>query len=444
MQPVVSPPLSVLQYPGLNYKLFAYWNLNSVWTDAMGRGNTLVPGASTAAPTFVAGKIANGANFASAQSQLASVANNADLSVGDIDFTIRAWVYLATLPTTNGIFDLVTKVESGTVRDYRLFVKNTSGTTQFQFYIANGSGTVSGIAVATPALSSGKWYHVLAWHDSVNNLVCLQIDNSTIYSTPTTGAPGASYSTVRLGTTGLGGSNLNGKLDEIGFWKRILTIEEKNYLYGVADSFPFKFGPKYDLNFGNIFMVGDSKTVATTDTPTLIGYLPLMATGMNTSYVSWIEKPTRYAVQGLTMADLKANLPGVLAGLTDVPAYVLINMGVTDLHTSPYVPLPVTWQGDYSDVLDMLHVKWPYTKIYIMRVWKRILDSNWIAEIASMDNTFIPALAAARSAYCFVGPDERVFLENGDDGAALTTDGIHPNHAGYVATAAAWRTAIGL
>jgi hypothetical protein len=39
--------------------------------------------------------------------------------------------------------------------------------------------------------------------------------------------------------------------------------------------------------------------------------------------------------------------------------------------------------------------------------------------------------------------DERVWLEGGDDGATMTTDGVHYSSAGQTACAAAWQTVLG-
>jgi lysophospholipase L1-like esterase len=68
-----------------------------------------------------------------------------------------------------------------------------------------------------------------------------------------------------------------------------------------------------------------------------------------------------------------------------------------------------------------------------MRAWRRDLDAEcntlagWIDDIVALRSD------------CHVGPDERVFLENGDDGATYTGDGTHPNAAGYQLTADEWR-----
>jgi lysophospholipase L1-like esterase len=85
-------------------------------------------------------------------------------------------------------------------------------------------------------------------------------------------------------------------------------------------------------------------------------------------------------------------------------------------------------------VLAAVHTKWPACQIYIMRPWRRgeAADCNtlatWIADIVALLD------------YAHEGPDERVFLENGDDGATYTSDGIHPNEAGSALTAQQWRT----
>ena len=86
-----------------------------------------------------------------------------------------------------------------------------------------------------------------------------------------------------------------------------------------------------------------------------------------------------------------------------------------------------------------MHTKWASAKIYCMRPW-------YLAYSAAADTcaTWIAAVIAARSSFCYLGPDERVFLENGDGGAThIGGDGVHPNAAGYALTAAQWRSVLG-
>jgi hypothetical protein len=60
------------------------------------------------------------------------------------------------------------------------------------------------------------------------------------------------------------------------------------------------------------------------------------------------------------------------------------------------------------------------------------LRANWLNDVL-----------ASRSGWAFPGPDERVFLENGDDGASMTDDGVHPNALGEYRSAQEWRRCIG-
>jgi len=50
----------------------------------------------------------------------------------------------------------------------------------------------------------------------------------------------------------------------------------------------------------------------------------------------------------------------------------------------------------------------------------------------------------ARPGVAYLGHDERVWLEGGDDGATMTTDGRHYSAAGQAECAAQWRSVIGI
>jgi lysophospholipase L1-like esterase len=140
------------------------------------------------------------------------------------------------------------------------------------------------------------------------------------------------------------------------------------------------------------------------------------------------------AANGRTAASGAAEIDAELAASSANPGYILFNLGVTDVDA---LPAEATWKANIGYILDAMHAKWPSAKIYMMRVWRR----DYGSECNTLDG-WIDAIIAARD-YCYTGPDERVFLENGDDGATYTTDGIHPNAAGYALTAAQWQTVMG-
>lgn len=114
---------------------------------------------------------------------------------------------------------------------------------------------------------------------------------------------------------------------------------------------------------------------------------------------------------------------------------VLVNLGVNEATVG--LPTEAAWKASMQTLLDAYEAEWPGVDVYLMRPWGRGLDAEcntlagWIADLV------------AASATVHSGPDERVFLENGDDGTTYTVDGVHPTAGGYDLTAAEWKTAVG-
>lgn len=194
---------------------------------------------------------------------------------------------------------------------------------------------------------------------------------------------------------------------------------------------------------GYIFPYGDSKTNGSGDTqpPGLgfNGYPPILCALLESSTgYGWHESPSRVGTGGANVATLRAGVDAAIAARSTAiaPTYILINAGVNDASS---LPVEATWKTNYTYILDAFHTQWPIAKIYCMRVWSRGNTTNcntlasWLADVIS-----------TRDSFTFVGPDERVFLENGDNGVTYTTDGIHPNRPGYILTANQWKTSLGL
>lgn len=179
---------------------------------------------------------------------------------------------------------------------------------------------------------------------------------------------------------------------------------------------------------------GDSKTQgAGDDTPPALGangYPPLLAGILSGT----TESPLRIARSGANIATMRANVTADLLnteGLT--PNWILCNVGANDVVA---MPTQAAFEADYGAVIDAMHTKWPNALIGVMRIWRQTYDAN-----SDTLATWIGNVVSARS-YCFLGPDERVFLKGNDDGATYTADGLHPNHAGYILTAQQWKSRI--
>jgi lysophospholipase L1-like esterase len=185
-----------------------------------------------------------------------------------------------------------------------------------------------------------------------------------------------------------------------------------------------------------ILSYGDSKTDGTGDESGLTGvgpgYQPPLHDSLNPNgrvdYYIW-----KQATGGITTQGAKDAIDAYLLAETRTPNYVLYNLGANDL------AVDATWLSNTAYILDAMHVKWSAARIYLMRVYVQGQTSLNTDRADGIDTVL-----STRGAWAFVGPDERVFLENGDGGATYMADSKHPNHAGYALTAAQWGLALGL
>jgi lysophospholipase L1-like esterase len=138
-----------------------------------------------------------------------------------------------------------------------------------------------------------------------------------------------------------------------------------------------------------------------------------------------------------TVADMEPRITTDIADLGYVLTMraILVNRGASDMQA---MPAQVDFETDLGNILDAMHAAYPLAQVYVMRPWRRYYGTE-----ADMLATWIGNVVGARAGWANLGPDERVFLENGDDGTTYTTDGVHPNAAGYALTAAEWLSALG-
>ena len=163
------------------------------------------------------GKVGNCAEFTHTNSESLSRASNASLATGDIDFSFAGWIYF-TSAFLNA--EPIAK-DNGSQYEYTLY---TNGSSQVRWYVEGTAGS-SDILLITGSLTT--WYFFAVWHDSVNNVVGGSINDGT----PVT----ASYSGGARSTAhpfALGGSPyFSGLLDQVGFWKKVLSPAEITQLY---------------------------------------------------------------------------------------------------------------------------------------------------------------------------------------------------------------------
>lgn len=219
--------------------LVAYWTLNeaSDGSGAVARVDS-VGGLSLADVNTTAsasGKISNGAQFVAANTEYLYINDNATLSVGlGLDFTVAAWFKPTTNPSGQAIAG---KYGSGT-NEYLLNVQNQDAV----FTGSNGGAPVSAHTIG--GVVAGSWYWLLGEYDATAELLKISINNGTPATATLANGIQNGTSPFAIGAFGVGvylSYYVNGIVDEVGVWKRLLTTAEKASLYngGAGLSYPF-------------------------------------------------------------------------------------------------------------------------------------------------------------------------------------------------------------
>lgn len=116
------------------------------------------------------GMFGNAADFEASNLEYLSITDNTDLSAGDIDILFRWWMKLE----TSANVQVFSKDNEGGQREYGAY---TTGGSVLRFYIFDPSNNFVEVGAATfGALSTGVWYLVHAWHDSVSNRIGISIN----------------------------------------------------------------------------------------------------------------------------------------------------------------------------------------------------------------------------------------------------------------------------
>jgi len=226
--------------------LISYWRLNeasgAVREDTHGT-NDLTP-SGVVPPGQITGKVDDGgfaANFATPSGVLFHI-DNTDLSTGDIDFTIAGWFYIS---DKTAVRHFVARwKEPGNQREYQIYY--SPGNDRININVSSDGSNAPGVAAngfGSPPLNT--WFFIVAWHDSVANTLNIQINNGS--------TDGIAHSAGVLNSTAqfqLGASTElssisdfyhKGRIDAVGFWKKVLTSTERAKLYcgGHGKDYPF-------------------------------------------------------------------------------------------------------------------------------------------------------------------------------------------------------------
>jgi hypothetical protein len=210
--------------------LIAYWELNEASgtrNDSHGANHL----ADNNTVTQAVGRIGSAAQFTAANSEYLSIADNTSLSTGDIDFTFQAWIYIDSTATHRGVAG---KFAASGNREWYLSC-NPGGA--LRFVVSPDIVTYGDVSSAE--LSPARWYHVVTWHDSVNNIMGISVNDGAPVTASYSGGAMDSTAPFFLGDSIGSGFPFEGRIDNAGFWKRVLRADERTALYnqGVGRSY---------------------------------------------------------------------------------------------------------------------------------------------------------------------------------------------------------------
>ncbi len=220
--------VSVVHATDMSANLQAFWSLDNV-NDAHG-SNTLTNNNTV---TFVTGKVGNAGDF-NGSTQYLSIADNAALSMGDIDFSVQLWF----------------KVDSLTPSAQTLLVKgdSVSGNMEYGFFVIN-DGTVrwridTGLGgfptvISGTTISTGVWYHVIGYHDATANEIGIVVNDDTPVTTTHLFGSQDTAQPLEIGRDQSGSRYFDGLVDQAAVWKRRLSGSEITELYNSGNGYTY-------------------------------------------------------------------------------------------------------------------------------------------------------------------------------------------------------------
>lgn len=203
----------------------AYWKMDEASgarADSTGNGHSLADAGFE--PESRSGVINLGGDFGGpSEFEWLEVADHADVSIAaNEDFTFSFWI------NSDSIASFVYVLAKDSVnQEWNVYV-DTAGKINFNWW--NAAGVVQGPITTTGAISTGQNKHIVITYDQSN--IKIYIDGSLDTTSPNTEDPRDSTSDFEVGRSeGAGGGYFDGLIDEIGIWKRALSLSEVGDLY---------------------------------------------------------------------------------------------------------------------------------------------------------------------------------------------------------------------
>lgn len=216
--------------------LQGYWKLDETSgtrLDSTANNNDLTDNNSVLYGTGAMAKIVNSAAFVRANSEFLSIADASQTGL-DItgDFTFSMWIYFPTLLGSGDTAGLIDKKNA-----YVPYLYNIGGL----MHISTGINATFKHDIEWADCATENWYYLVLQYDASAGTIVAYVDLDLIGTA--TGLPTSINNTSDPFTIGNDqyGGYLDGYIDEVGVWNRILTTPELTTLYnsGAGLTYPF-------------------------------------------------------------------------------------------------------------------------------------------------------------------------------------------------------------
>jgi hypothetical protein len=266
--------------------VLAYWKLEDV-NDVTG-AYTLT---NTGTTTFSAGKINNAATF-NGSSQ--SLNNNSIWGSVSYPKSYAGWVKFDSVAT--GGDQAIFAIGDGSVHYYTLKLRDSDDHIVFR----SNNNTEAGDVDTGVTASATTWYHVAVVQHSATS-VSLYVNGTKTNTTDTTYS--ATVSQFFLGYLGRSGAlYLDGQIDEVGFWGKVLTSDEISQLYnsGSGVSYPFS---SYTLTAeSSTIDLGEKAVIFNTTIPTTLSIFTLISNDVALTKTAPITNLDKNAIMCINLA----------------------------------------------------------------------------------------------------------------------------------------------
>ena len=198
--------------------------------------------------SFVAGKVNNAASFDGTNDNLDG-GNTFAFEKTD-HFSFSVWVN----KNSGGPFP-ISKMNATNDNGWLLQWQGSGGGNHFVFHLGNSASNKIQVTTNNVFSSTGTWYHVVVTYDGSATAAGVHIYVNGTDQTLTTNVDALTLSTVftnafRIGESSDGIGDMNGLIDEVGIWNKVLSSQEIADLYNSNSGDQFFAGPHISGTLG--------------------------------------------------------------------------------------------------------------------------------------------------------------------------------------------------